>query len=80
MILDVSRGHIKVKILDRVATVGGEMFFPGNDKLGFVVYSDTIRFWDPPDQAIPILATEKQLILDDIQADFTKGDHTLELR
>ncbi|OIQ89980.1 hypothetical protein GALL_281180 [mine drainage metagenome] len=56
------------------------MFFPGNDKLGFVVYSDTIRFWDPPDQAIPILATEKQLILDDIQADFTKGDHTLELR
>lgn len=45
MILDVSRGHIKVKIIDRVVTVQGEMFFPGNDKLGFVVYSDTIKFW-----------------------------------
>ncbi|SEA67766.1 Imm74 family immunity protein [Paraburkholderia sartisoli] len=79
MILEVSRGHIKVKILDRVATVGGEMFFPGNDKLGFVVYSDTISFWSPPDQAIPISPTEKQLILDDIKADFAKGGHTLDI-
>ena len=79
MILDVSRGSIKVKLLERVATVGGEMFFPGNDKLGFVVYSDTIRFWDPPDQAIPISPAEKQLILDDIQVDFAKGGHTLDI-
>ena len=79
MILDVSRGSIKVKLLERVATVGGEMFFPGNDKLGFVVYSDTIRFWDPPDQVVPISPAEKQLILDDIQADFSKGGHTLEI-
>jgi len=79
MILDVSRGHIKVKIIDRVVTVLGEMFFPGNDKLGFVVYSDSIKFWDPPDQSSPISPVEKQLILDDIRADFTKGGHTLEI-
>ncbi|MHA6897176.1 Imm74 family immunity protein [Ralstonia pseudosolanacearum] len=79
MILDVSRGQIKVKIIDRVVTVQGEMFFPGNDKLGFVVYSDTIKFWDPPDQALPISPAEKQLILEDIRADFAKGGHTLEV-
>lgn len=79
MILDVSRGHIKVKIMNRVATVQGEMFFPGNDKLGFVIYSDTIQFWDAPHQAIPISATEKQLILDDIRADFDSGGHTLDV-
>lgn len=79
MILDVSRGHIKVKIMNRVATVQGEMFLPGNDKLGFVIYSDTIKFWDAPHQAIPISATEKQLILDDIRADFDSGGHTLDV-
>ncbi|WP_406868198.1 Imm74 family immunity protein [Paraburkholderia fungorum] len=79
MILDVSRGHIKVKIMNRVATVQGEMFFPGNDKLGFVVYSDTIKFWDAPDQAVAISPTEKQLILDDIKADFASGGHTLDV-
>ncbi|MGY5810172.1 Imm74 family immunity protein [Rhizobium sp. LEGMi198b] len=79
MILDVSRGHIKVNILDRIATVQGEMFFPGNDKLGFAVFSDTIDFWDPPDQALPISAAEKQAILDDIKAEFAKGGHTLEI-
>jgi hypothetical protein len=79
MILNVSRGQIKVKILDRIATVGGEMFFPGNDKLGFVVYLDTIGFWDPPDQFTPISPTDKQLILDDIKAEFAKGGHTLDI-
>lgn len=79
MILEVSRGHIKVKIMDRIATVQGEMFFPGNDKLGFVVYSDTIKFWDSPDQAVAISLTEKQLILDDIKADFDSGGHTLDI-
>jgi hypothetical protein len=79
MILDVSRGYIRVKIADRVATVQGEMFFPGNDKLGFVVYSDSIKFWDPPDQASTISSSERKLILDDIRADFDRGGHTLEI-
>ncbi|KEA04227.1 hypothetical protein A6U85_16665 [Agrobacterium sp. 13-626] len=79
MIFDVSRGHIKVKILDRVATVQGEMFFPGNNKMGFAVFSDTIKFWDPPDQAVLISGAEKQAILDDIRAEFAKGGHTLEV-
>ncbi|WP_180727632.1 Imm74 family immunity protein [Paraburkholderia largidicola] len=79
MILDVSRGHIRVKIGNRVVTVQGEMFFPGNDKLGFVVFSDSIKFWDPPDQTSPVLSSEKNLILDDIRADFDRGGHTLEI-
>ena len=79
MILDVSRGHIKVKIMGRIATVQGEMYFPGNDKLGFVVYSDSIKLWDPPDQTLPISSAEKQLIVDDIRAEFISGGHTLEV-
>ena len=79
MIIDVTRGHIKVQLLGRTATVQGEMFFPGNDKMGFVVYSDTLKFWDEPNRAVMISESEKQLILDDIKADFEKGGHTLEV-
>jgi hypothetical protein len=79
MILDISRGCIKVKMLNRTATIQGEMFFPGNDKLGFVIYSNTIKYWDPPDQNTQISLTEKQLILDDIRKNFSEGGHTLDI-
>lgn len=80
MILDISRCSIKVKLMDRVATVHGEMFFSGNEKLGFTVHSDTIRFWDSPEPVLPISSSEKQRILDHIEADFARGGHALEIR
>ena len=79
MIVNITRGHIKIEINNRVAIVQGEMFFPEDNKLGFVVYSDTIRFWEKPHESIPISNTEKQLILNDIAADFSKEGHTLEI-
>ncbi|QDH58668.1 Imm74 family immunity protein [Pandoraea pnomenusa] len=79
MVVDVSRGHILVKLMDRNVTVHGEMFFPGGDKLGFVIYSDTIKFWDPPNQNMIVTPEEKQMIIDDIRADFMSGGHTLEV-
>lgn len=79
MILEVSRGHIKVKIGERTATIPGEMFFPKKDKLGFAVFSNSIKNWDPPDQTSPITPEELAVILDEIRADFQKGGHTLEV-
>ncbi|BCL90889.1 Imm74 family immunity protein [Ralstonia pseudosolanacearum] len=79
MILDVTRGHIRVQLLGRTATVQGEMFFPGNSKVGFVAYSDNLRFWDAPHEALAISESDKQLIFEDIKADFGKGGHTLEI-
>jgi hypothetical protein len=79
MILDISRGHIKVKIADRTVTIDGEMFFPENDKMGFVLYSDAIIFWDPPNENLRVSSVEKKLILDDIKTDFASGGHTLEV-
>lgn len=79
MVIDVSRGHILVKLMDRTVTVRGEMFFPGGDKLGFVIYSDTIISWDPPNQDLTITPTERELIIDDIRRDFASGGHTLDV-
>lgn len=79
MILEVSRGHIKVKIGDRTVTAQGEMFFPGNDKMGFVLYKKSMRFWDAPNQNQIVTIDDIDMVVADIQTDFSTGGHTLEV-
>lgn len=79
MILDITRGHIKVKIGGKTVTLQGEMFFPGNDKMGFVLYRNSIKNWDEPNQDLPITPDEVDAIMDDIRNDFAKGGHTFEV-
>lgn len=79
MILEVSKGHIKVEIRGRVVTVPGEMFFPPNDKMGFAVFEKEVRAWDPPHD-LEILSREEVLeVIEDIRQDFAQGGHTLEV-
>lgn len=79
MILEVSRSFIKVKLDERIATVKGEMFFSGNDKLGFAVFLAELKHWDAPYDSTAISSQDVSQILDDIRADFAKGGHTLEV-
>ena len=78
MILEVTRGHIRVRLGEKTATVRGEMFFPGNNKMGFELYQNSIKNWDFPDKN-QITEQELAAILDDIRSDFLKGGHILEL-
>ncbi len=55
------------------------MFFPPNEKLGFAVYSNEIKFWDEPNETIALTAQDINEVLDDIRQDFAKGGHTLEI-
>jgi hypothetical protein len=55
------------------------MFFPGNDKFGFVVYEDRIKFWKSPHGKISITPDEKEMILEDIKMEFSKGGHLLDI-
>lgn len=77
MILEVSRGHIKVELGGRFATVPGEMFFPPDDKLGFVVFKNEIIAWDSPHQAERLTSDDVQSIIREIETDFEKDGHTL---
>jgi hypothetical protein len=79
MLLEVTRGHIKVKIGEKTATLQGEMFFPGDNKIGFVLYTNSIKSWDSPNHGQPISPADSQAIIADIQDDFTKGGHILEI-
>lgn len=79
MVIDVTRSHIKVTLFNKTATLPGEMFFPENGKLGFVVFRNEAKFWDNPNDASPITQEDMVSIIEDIRADFAKGGHVLEL-
>jgi Immunity protein 74 len=79
MILEVTRGHIRVELLQKRVTILGEMFFPENEKLGFVLYSDSIRNWDAPDDGTAVSAADRQALISHIKEEFRKADRILEV-
>lgn len=81
MILDIDRGHLRVRLGDRTVRVPGEMFFPGNDKMGFAVYSDLLlqQHWEAPHADQALTPEEMEAVLNDARAEFQRGGHTLEV-
>jgi Immunity protein 74 len=79
VIIEVTRGHLKFGFQNKLATVQGEMFFPENGKMGFVVYSDTIKKWDSPSDSVEISAEERIEILQMLKREFASGGNILEI-
>jgi len=79
MIVEVSRGYIRVEIKGRKITVPGEMFFPPNDKMGFAIFKNEIQAWDSPNEHDVLTVEEVDEVIKDIQQEFTQGGHTLEI-
>lgn len=79
MIKEVTRSHIAVELDGRSATIPGEMFFPSDGKLGFVVYVREIKHWDYPFQNIEVTGAQLETIIEEIRSEFQKGGHTLAL-
>jgi len=47
-ITELTRGHVKVKVGDKFATVQCEMLIPTPELADFLVHRNSIRCWDPP--------------------------------
>lgn len=77
MILEINRGNIKVALQGKVVHVPGEMFFPPDDKMGFAIDLKNLKHWDFPNQNLELTQSEIDDVLSDIQAEFTKGGHSL---
>ncbi|THC40345.1 Imm74 family immunity protein [Massilia sp. Mn16-1_5] len=79
MILNITRGHIWVKLGERTASIPGEMLFPKDGKMGFVVYRDQIDYWEPKEAKESISSSDITAIIDDIQANFRQNGHELQI-
>jgi hypothetical protein len=79
MILDITRGHIRVSLAGKTASVGGEGYARGHGNPDFVIYRNTILAWDPPNQSEWIDEATKDLILADIIAGLVDRGMTVEV-
>lgn len=79
MILEVTRGSIRVALADKTITVPGEMFFPESGRIGFVIFRDQIRNWDYPNHEIELTQCDVDDVINDIRVDFEKGGHSMEI-
>jgi hypothetical protein len=61
----ISRSALRLKVADRVVTVGGEAYLPGHGSHDFVVYTNTIEKWN---DGTPIGMEEKREIVECVTA------------
>ena len=78
MILEITRGHIKLKIQDKHVTILGEALLPGYGSPDFIVYTNSIEHWDD-NQNTKISPEEKDLILQVLKEDTKERNLAIEL-
>ncbi len=78
-ILNITRSHIQMQIGDRTVTVHGEAYLPGYGSPDFVVYSDSIRKWDAPNDHVAIDEMTKREILELLKSQMQKRKMTIEI-
>lgn len=78
-LLEISRGHLKVKDKDHIATIYGEAFLRGYGSPDFLVYATTIEKWDAPYEMEEITQTKKDEILRFLQEEFSRRKMTVEI-
>jgi len=64
---------------DKTVTIEGEAYAPGYGSPSFVAYVNSIRNWDPPENAIEIDATMKAEILRLLKHGMYERNLTVEL-
>ena len=84
-ILEIQRGHIKLKVDDRTTTIEGEGFSrqllqPGQDEskyVDYVVYPSTLTHWDKPWESESLPAEVKTAVLVFLKKDFKQRGQIL---
>lgn len=69
MIISMTPNKIIVQVNSRTATIQGEALVPGTGVSDYVVYADTLVFWDAPYQSEKISPAQKSAIIDGVKAD-----------
>ncbi len=62
-IVDLSRGHITLRLGERTATIEGELLVKAAGIPDFVAYSNTLKRWDPPDSGVVMTEAERAAFL-----------------
>ena len=79
MIIEITRSYIRMQVGDRTVTIEGEAYIPGHGSPDFVVYENSIRKWDPPNEKIEIDEISKKKILNLLKNEMKRKKMSLEV-
>ena len=78
-LIETTRGHLRVRDGERTATIYGEAFLRGHGSPDFLVYSNSLDKWDPPNDVEKIPDETKKKILQFLREEFMRKNMTLEI-
>ena len=64
MIIELQRGHLRLKVQDKIVTIQGEVLLSQPGSPDFVAYLNSIKTWDPPNDGEVITAVDRENILE----------------
>lgn len=70
MIIQISRGFLRVNLANKIAHIEGELCFPPTENFEFIVYVNSIKNWEEPFDKIEITEEEKEQLINDIKNEF----------
>jgi len=79
MIIKISRGYILYSFRGKMVTIEGEAYLPGYGSPDFVVYSELIKNWDPPDDQVRIDEATKKELLEHLEEEMKSRGMTIEI-
>jgi hypothetical protein len=78
-ILEITRGHIRLQVGDKVVTVQGEGYAREYGSPDFVIFKNSIQRWDPPFVGLEIDERTREQILDALKTEMSKKKITIEI-
>ncbi len=74
-LVEIHRGHVKVQVDDRVATINGEGLLPVNGRLpaNYLLYLNTFKKWDALFEHLEIDGKIKNEIIDFLKEEGAKS-------
>ena len=79
MILEMTRGHIKLKVGERTVTIYGEALLPSSGEPDFVCGRNSIKAWEPPHEKEPLTEEARDQIIEMIRKELAEKKMTLEV-
>ncbi len=79
MILSTSRSNIKFEFDGKIINIECEAYLPGYGSPDFVIYSNSIRNWESPDENEEINDDQRKQILEALQFELAQKNISSEI-
>jgi hypothetical protein len=78
-LVEITHGHLRVKIGGKSITIYGEAFLRGYGSPDFVLYQNSIEKWDAPDDKENLTLIEKKQLVQFLKEEFSRRKMCLEI-